>query len=189
MRCWEHPFQSTYPTPKMIPIAYHRFGRCLAKGVHVAALVDSRADGPRVERVPHFAGAMVSNAAGRKELEAVNVQTASGTERIAVDCLAVTGGWNPTVHLTCHMNGRPTWNADLSSFVPTPGAIPGLIAAGACNGDMSTASCLADGVSAANEVLGTSISVDIPDAEDDPYRISPLWAVPGKGRACCRACR
>ncbi|MEM6310483.1 MAG: sarcosine oxidase subunit alpha family protein [Pseudomonadota bacterium] len=152
-------------------------------GVHVAALVDSRKDAAGVDGVPLFSGAMVSRADGRNAIEAISIQTASGVERVAVDCLAVTGGWNPTVHLTCHMNGRPTWNENLASFVPTPGSIPGLVAAGACNGDMSTAACLAAGVKAVESACDLTAKIDVPDAEDDPYRIAPLWAVPGKGRA------
>ena len=136
-----------------------------------------------VDGVPLFSGAMVSRADGRNAIEAISIQTASGVERVAVDCLAVTGGWNPTVHLTCHMNGRPTWNENLASFVPTPGSIPGLVAAGACNGDMSTAACLAAGVKAVESACDLTAKIDVPDAEDDPYRIAPLWAVPGKGRA------
>ncbi len=58
-----------------------------------------------------------------------------------------------------------------------------MVAAGACNGVMSTAGCLAAGVTAAEEALGITVKVDLPEAKDDPYRLSPLWAVPGKGRA------
>ena len=99
----------------------------------------------------------------------------------------MSGGWNPTVHLTCHMNGRPTWNAGLASFTPTPGTIPGMVAAGACNGTMSTHGCLSEGARIAAETLAdlglTAPEATIPQAEDAPYRITPLWAVPGKGRA------
>ncbi len=162
----------------------HQTARDLqAAGVHVAALIDSRADAEEIPGIPFFRGAMVAGASGRKGLEAITVQTASGTERIASDCLAVSGGWNPTVHLTCHMNGRPQWCEEIASFVPTKGVVPGLIAAGACNGDMSTAACLRAGVAAAEEALQITAKVDVPQAEDDPYRIAPLWAVPGKGRA------
>ena len=28
------------------------------------------------------------------------------------------------MHLTCHMNGRPTWNDEILSFVPEIGVIP-----------------------------------------------------------------
>ena len=152
-------------------------------GVHVAAVIDSR---PGVEvsgGFQSFTGAMVTHASGRKGLEGITVKTERGTERIATDCLAVSGGWNPSVHMTCHMNGRPEWSEEIASFVPANGAIPGMIAAGACNGVMSTAGCLAAGVMAAEGALGVEAKVDLPDAEDDPYRLKPLWAVPGKGRA------
>ena len=49
---------------------------------------------------------------------------------------------------------------------------------------MSTAACLASGRDAARRILGlTDAAEDLPKAEDDAYRVTPLWAVPGKGRA------
>lgn len=96
----------------------------LAAGVHVSALIDARHHATCTLDVPFFAGAHVSDAEGRKELEAISVSRASGSDKIRADCLAMSGGWNPSVHLTCHMNGRPRWNADLAAFVPAPGISP-----------------------------------------------------------------
>ena len=133
------------------------------------------------------AGVHVSDAEGRKELEAISVSRASGSDKIRADCLAMSGGWKPSVHLTCHMNGRPRWNADLAAFVPAPGTIPGMDVAGACAGDFSTHACLKAGLAAAAaalEALGRrAADVELPEAEDAPYDIMPLWSVPGKGRA------
>ena len=36
----------------------------------------------------------------------------------AVDLVAMSGGWTPTVHLTSHRGIKPTYRADLCSFVP-----------------------------------------------------------------------
>ncbi len=167
----------------------HRTARDLvAAGVHVAALIDSRA-GVSVEGAgyPVFTGAQVCNAGGGKELESVTIRTAQGEQAIQTDCLAMSGGWNPSVHLTCHMNGRPTWNADIQAFVPTEGSIPDMTVAGSCNGVFSTHGCLTAGVEAAVAALGAlgkkPVKVDVPQAEDAPYSLSPLWAVAGKGRA------
>ena len=136
---------------------------------------------------PVLTGAEVVDTAGRKGLREITVRTGSGLRKIKTDCLAVSGGWNPSVHLTCHMNGRPAWDTQIASFVPTPGSIPGMETAGACNGAFSTAGCLAQGVRAAQESLKAlginAIDVVVPVADDAPYAIAPLWAVPGKGRA------
>lgn len=156
-------------------------------GVHVAAVVDSRADARCLGDYRLIPGGMVSGSAGHKRLESITVQTDAGTERIMTDCLAVSGGWNPTVHMTCHMNGRPTWDETIASFVPTPGSIPGMETAGACNGAFSTAACLDQGVAAAQACLAaigmTAAQIEMPVADDTPYAVAPLWAVPGKGRA------
>ncbi len=156
-------------------------------GVHVATVIDSRANAKALGGYRVMAGAMVCGSAGRKRLESITVRTDAGEEKIATDCLAVSGGWNPTVHMTCHMNGRPTWNASLASFVPAPGAIPGMKTAGACNGAFSTAACLAEGAKAARaslDALGMKAAdVELPQGDDTSYAVAPLWAVPGKGRA------
>ncbi|SLN32213.1 Aminomethyltransferase [Roseovarius litorisediminis] len=156
-------------------------------GVHVSALIDARHHATCDLDIPFYPGAEVCNAHGRKALEAITVATTSGTQKIRTDALAISGGWNPSVHLTCHMGARPVWNADLEAFVPVAGAIPGLSVAGACQGDFSTRACLESGIAAgrrAAEDLGlTAPDMAAPMAEDSNYDILPLWSVPGRGRA------
>ncbi len=163
----------------------HRTAHDLAAaGVRVAALVDAR-PGVRVAggaaNFPVFDGGRIVATAGRYGLRTVTVQHAGGQRVIATDCLAVSGGWNPTLHLTCHMNGRPVWDEGLATFVPREGAVPGLEAAGAAAGVFSTARCLADGLRAAAEALGVlglrAAAVDLPQADDRPYRLAPLWSL------------
>ncbi|MEP5154014.1 sarcosine oxidase subunit alpha family protein [Planktotalea sp.] len=158
-----------------------------AAGVHVAALVDSRTDIEVEGDFPIYKGAEVCDASGRKGLESITIRTQSGQEKIATECLAVSGGWNPSVHMTCHMNGRPEWRGDIASFVPREGAIPNMETAGACNGTFSTLGALVEGRAAAQKALkalGKKVSEGaLPIAEDAPVNITPLWAVGGKGRA------
>ena len=156
-------------------------------GVHVSALVDARHHAKCDLDVPFYPGAHVSTTSGRRGLESVSVSFASGVERIQADCLAMSGGWNPTLHLSCHMNSRPVWNPDIAAFVPGADAVPGMDVAGACGGVFSTRDCLQSGAEMAAralEDLGLKSTLpDIPGAEDSHYDISPIWAVPGKGRA------
>ncbi len=169
--------------------AAHKTARDMAAaGLHVAALIDSRTDARPGADVPFHAGAQVTRAFGSKGLEAIAVRAADGhEERFHVDALAVSGGWNPSLHLTCHTGARPVWDDDIAAFVPRPEAVPGLTVAGAARGIFDTSGCLRDGAEAgraAAEALGLKARLpDLPDAEDAPYRIRRLWAVPGKGRA------
>ncbi|MGH1577589.1 sarcosine oxidase subunit alpha family protein [Planktotalea sp.] len=158
-----------------------------AAGVHIAALIDTRPDAQVTGDFPIYTGAQVCGSSGRKGLESITVRTQSGTEKIATECLAVSGGWNPSVHLSCHMNGRPEWQDDIASFVPRENAVPGMTAAGACNGVFSTQQAIAEGQTVAHKVIKTlgktAQPSELPEAEDTPLRISPLWAVGGTGRA------
>ena len=156
-----------------------------AAGVKVAAVIDSRDDVTVSGDFPVYTGAQVIGTKGRHGLTSVTISHNGGKRVIQADCLAMSGGWNPTVHLTCHMNGRPTWAPEIASFVPTADSVPGMVAAGACNGVFSTAACLKEGAEVAAEVakdLGFKPKVSLPEADDAAYAIAPLWAVPGKGR-------
>lgn len=159
----------------------------IAAGVDVVALIDSRADAAPNLDVPTFTGAVVTQTTGRLGLTGLTVTRSTGDTAIDADCLAISGGWNPTVHMACHMNGRPVWRDDIAAFVPQPDMVPGMIAAGACAGGFTTRDCLTQGVAAATEALGalhgTAPAVDLPQADDTPYALTPLWAVEGKERA------
>jgi sarcosine oxidase subunit alpha len=166
-----------------------RLGRMLAAaGVEVAALIDSRPGQPPEPGFAVHSGAEVVDTHGRGGLRAITIREGGTTREIAADCLAVSGGWNPSVHLTCHMNGRPVWNPEIAAFVPAEGAVPGLAATGAAAGVFSTAGALQGGIAAAEAALADlgrrPVPMAAPRAEDGRYEIAPLWAVEaGKGRA------
>ncbi|WP_374434925.1 sarcosine oxidase subunit alpha family protein [Tabrizicola sp.] len=158
----------------------------MAAGVQVAAIIDPRPDAFSVEDCPVHVGAEVIHTRGRMGLRGITVRKGAEIFEIETDCLAMSGGWNPTIHLTCHMNGRPRWSEELAAFVPMEGAVPGLVAVGAANGSFSTHGALVTGHAAAMraiEALGRKVAVPVPEAEDMPYRLKAIWAVEGKGRA------
>ncbi len=159
----------------------------MAAGVQVAAIIDPRPDASAVEECPVHLGAEVVDTRGRHGLRAVTLRKGAETFEIETDCLALSGGWNPSLHLTCHLNTRPRWSEDLAAFVPVEGAVPGLVAVGAANGTMSTHGALAAGRAAAEQALAhlgrSPATVALPAAEDAPYAVRALWSVAGKGRA------
>ena len=159
----------------------------MAAGVQVAAILDSRTNASAVEDCPVYLGARITDTAGRHGLTRIEGHHAGGEFKLETDLLAMSGGWNPTLHLTCHMNGRPRWNDEIAAFVPAEGAVPGLTAAGSANGIFTTHGCLAAGHEAAKAALGdlglNPGKAALPKAEGLPYAIEPLWAVEGKSRA------
>lgn len=156
-------------------------------GVEIAGVIDARDDAVAQGDYPLFAGAQVISTSGRRALNDITIRHRGAEQKIETDCLGVSGGWNPTLHLTCHMNGRPVWNEDIAGFIPAPGAVPGLIPAGACNGEFSIRACLAAGVKAAATALtalgATAPDMEIPDTNSQAGSGSVLWLVEGKTRA------
>lgn len=166
----------------------HRTARDLVNsGVEVVAMIDSRRGIQNEGDYPIYSGASVVGTSGRLGLRSISIQFEGKTKKIECDALGVSGGWNPSVHLTCHMNGRPTWDARLSSFLPTKDAIPDMVVAGAAAGTMNTAGALLEGYKTANDVLkdlGKRVAkFDLPKSENRPYEIEPFWDVGGKGRS------
>ena len=166
----------------------HRTARDLVNsGVEVVAMIDSRRGIQNEGDYPIYSGASVVGTSGRLCLRSISIQFEGKTKKIECDALGVSGGWNPSVHLTCHMNGRPTWDAQLSSFLPTKDAIPGMVVVGAAAGTMNTEGALLEGYKAANDVLkdlGKRVAkFDLPKSENRSYEIEPVWDVGGKSRS------
>jgi sarcosine oxidase subunit alpha len=168
----------------------HRTAKDLMdKGVKITAVIDTRTDAPAISTAEVLAGAQVIDTKGRLGLQWATVRLANGTTRdVRCDVLAVSGGWNPNVHLTCHQRGKPAWREDIAAFVPAGDIPTGMSVVGAANGDFSTAAALRTGAEGAAEALsdlGISVAApDLPAAEDGPINITPFWFVKeGKGRA------
>lgn len=157
----------------------------LAKGVEIAAVVDTRTDAPQSQDFEVLPGAQVVDSKGRLGLTLVEVRQADGSVR-KLDCgaLGVSGGWNPNVHLTCHQRGRPIWDARLAAFVPGGTLPPGMSTAGAACGKFSTHGALTSGAQGALDALDfTGAHPDLPAAEDRPVTQTPFWYVEGCSRA------
>ncbi len=152
----------------------------IARGVDLHAVIDCRdADAPLdLPGVRHLRGGRVVDTVGRKGLRSV---TLSDGQVLPVDCLAVSGGWNPNVHLTCHQGGRPQWRDEIHAFIPPETLPPGMMVAGAANGALTLAAALAEGRAQAEaqlEALGFSPApAEVPRAEDEPREGTAFWHV------------
>lgn len=159
----------------------------MAAGVKVEAILDTRDDASVVEDCPVYLRSVITNTQGRHGLRRIMGTHMQGDFALDCDVLSVSGGWNPMVHLTCHMNGRPRWEAKIASFVPMQNAVPNLVAVGACNGAFDTKTCLEQGANAALDALAElgrkPVKSTPPAAEAVPYMITPIWQMGGAGRA------
>lgn len=166
-----------------------------AAKVPVEALVDVRPaeEATNVREMagdtPVFSQSQVVGTRGHLGLTLVRVRNSSGRKiEFVCDCLAVSGGWNPNVHLTCHQRGKPVWNEGVAAFVPGADVPSGMRVAGAANGSFSTHGALAQGLEQAAmalDALGISPrKLAVPDTEDAPYALKAFWHVAeSKGRA------
>ncbi len=162
-----------------------------AAGVDVVAIIDSRpAAGVEYRgKARLIREAVVCGTKGRKAISAIEVHRDGRTETIAVDALAMAGGFSPIVHLACHRGGKPIWSAEKAAFL-APEGLKGLGLAGAAAATTELAACLGEGAAQAKAIvkeLGLSCPpVALPKVEGDEGIDSskPLWSIPGvKGKA------
>jgi len=124
-------------------------------GIEVAAIVDPRCgaalDGvlplaARERLIPILARSVVTGAHGKLHVTAVDVSPLAGgvVSRIECDLVALSGGWNPAVHLFSQARGRLRYDEALASFVPDHCPVP-MTVAGAANGSTDLAKALGEG--------------------------------------------
>jgi sarcosine oxidase subunit alpha len=157
-------------------------------GVAVEAVIDSRSEvDPALtgaaERghVQVLLNSRVVGTQGWQRLSGVSVRDGDGRiARLAVDLLAVSGGWNPSLALSTHLGSKPQWSQEISSFVP--GELPrGMSAVGACAGSLVLAASLKEGAQAGARAATTtgfnSGATPAWKSSHDRAGLGPLWFV------------
>ena len=131
-------------------------------------------------------GARIIDTSGAQGLTRITIATDRYQEHIDCDAVAVSNGWNPTLHLTCHHNNKPVWDEQRACFVPQH--LPqGMRIAGAVTGAFSLGEALAQGWqqgAAASEDCGFKAGAyEALSCSDDPQEGCPVWSVAGQGKA------
>jgi len=167
------------------------------RSAQIAAIVDLRPDpsGPLVDAARErgiriLAGHSVVGALGHSRVQAAEVapMTADGggladtPKRIDCDLIAMSGGFNPTVHLFSQSRGKLTWDAERSIFVPGKSHEPE-VSVGGCKGDFTVAQAIKDGlqsgVEMARETGFTGRKPAAPKVEEPAQDASrTLWILP-----------
>jgi len=123
-------------------------------GAGVAGVVDTRACLPEATEValaeagvPVYAGHGISRVFGRRRVRGARIAPLAGdggARDLRCDAVAAAGGWQPALHLHCHLGGRARHDAVRGLFLP-PALPAGHDSAGACAGVNGTDACRADG--------------------------------------------
>ncbi len=170
-------------------------------GLDVPAIVDARtkAEGDLINQARALGirvemGKGIAKVKGGKRVTGVAICAQAGAgavlEEIDCDCVAMSGGWSPVVHLWSHCGGKLNWDADQVMFRPDPERAPTgadgepfVITAGIANGHLFTAEAVSDGWAAgraAAKAAGhTKRGAQAPMGEDAAEgQISPVWLMP-----------
>lgn len=169
-------------------------------GIPVAAVVDARRavhgelpDLARKLGIPVIDGAVVVNVEGARRVRAVTVmaldaggENVVGTARkIECDLVAVSGGWNPAVHLHAQSGGRPRFDEGKACFVPGE-SVQAERSVGACNGSFALTACVVEGLTAGADAA-RAVGFDnrkapappvVHETADEAHQ--PLWMVPSR---------
>jgi len=175
----------------------YRCAAALAEaGAELAAIVDPR-DTPSlatqqiVRAIPLYTGRMIVGTSGRKALRGVTIRPVAGNgSATTIDCdlLAVSGGWNPTLHLYAQAQGRTRFDESIAAFAPD-GELDGVHVVGAARGSFALPQCLAEGIAAGARAaalcgFASADAPELPEVEDEEpsqQRLS-LLPLPQGGR-------
>ena len=165
-------------------------------GIRVPAIVDARdniageiAQQADQRSIPIMSGSVVVDTVGTRALAGIRVGTLSDDERsaakpgdeIACQGLAISGGFNPVVHLYSQAGGGLQYNAESASFVPKA-CRQQVTVAGAANGGFSLADALTEGARAGSDAANNAgfecSPSDVTTSAICTYRIKAIRITP-----------
>ncbi|MEM9279386.1 MAG: sarcosine oxidase subunit alpha [Pseudomonadota bacterium] len=144
-------------------------------GVNIPAIVDLRTDiddalltkasdlGIKVLK-----GHSVTGTKGRLRVKSMDVEPVNGSAKqsIEIDCLLMSGGWTPSIHLFSQSRGRVKFDEESGSFLPDI-YTENCVSIGCCNGTFDMNAALAEAAAAAKEAVGGR-AVKAPKIENAP---------------------
>ncbi|MGA2041856.1 MAG: sarcosine oxidase subunit alpha family protein [Roseiarcus sp.] len=139
-----------------------------------------------------LSGHTVVGARGRKRVTGLVVAPVDAAGRVgarrtlACDCVGLSGGWTPAVHLFSQSRGTLRFEPAIDAFVPDRAA-QAVRSAGAAKGTYDLAACLAEGFAAGASAAGApamrAFAAPPSGAGFQPVRVMPSDVDPGHVRA------
>ncbi len=125
-----------------------------------------------------FTNAWIANVNGTHRVKSIVL---SNGQTVRVDAIAVSGGWSPNVHLTCHKRTKPTWSEDIQAFIPGYDLPQSMHVAGSVGGNFSLQSVLDSARITAESVINKA-GLNPPShahliASNESCSVSPFWYV------------
>ena len=170
-------------------------------GLEVPCIIDARSSvsGSLSKQVQSLGikiltGKAVSTVTGSKRVEGVEICSHAGSgeilETVACDCVAMSGGWSPVVHLWSHCGGKLEWDKENYMFKPELTSAPlgangegMLTVAGTANGFLLSRDVLSDGYTKSKEII-KALTGKVPKipmekaTSEDESEILPVWFMP-----------
>ena len=102
--------------------------------------------------------------------------------KAAADFIAMSGGWNPALHLWCHNGGKIRFDDTLQSFRPDRHQ-DRITAIGAANGHFALPRILEEAYAAGSKLAGSGNVHPVPTAvQADERPLEPIWFAPATGK-------
>jgi len=165
--------------------AYFAARDMAARGAKFSIVVDVRAEVSGEMRAlaasigaEMHAGSAITRTGGLQKISSVRVGTfnlsnnrvSTHTHRFETDCLLISGGWSPAIHLTSQFGDKPEWDEALQAFLPGKPAQK-WHGAGAMAGEFGLARAFETGAAAAKAALKDAgykaKKITLPDIEGD----------------------
>ncbi len=175
-------------------------------GCRIRAILDSRRDpqGALVEKV-RAAGLEIRPNTGigkakakrnrLDHIETVNFDKPDAPGKtMYCDCVAMSNGWSPVIHLYSHSGGKAVWDEDAVMYRPDPDNPPRgkdaeamVFAAGGASGALTTDTVVAQASEVTAEALtqlGMQANGTVPEVSAvSEEAIVPVWSTPSPGKA------